>query len=259
MYGDTFERLFGLGRDALLSGTHQCETHPVDGGSRYGLSVVLRPDPSAAARLATVGAEAAEFTGAGHWPSGDADLVHFTVRSLERHRESVPPDDPAAERYRTALEKAAGRPIRLRLAGLTLTPVSVMACAWPCDDAADQFAAALAAALGEDGAYENGERDVWYANVLHFAGPVADPAGPGGMGDPAAHARSRRDHDRHRRTLPMGARPAPTGAASARHRPLTRRRGPSRGGTPSTLGSAPDHRQPRPSVTERGQAVRSCQ
>jgi hypothetical protein len=176
MYGDTFERLFGLGRDALLSGTHQCETHPVDGGSRYGLSVVLRPDPSAAARLATVGAEAAELTGAGHWPSGDADLVHFTVRSLERHRESVPPDDPAAGRYRAALEKAAGRPIRLRLAGLTLTPVSVMACAWPCDDAADQFATALAAALGEDGGYENGERDIWYANVLHFAGPVTYPA-----------------------------------------------------------------------------------
>src|SRR3954447_25360304 len=52
-----------------------------------------------------------------------------------------------------------------------------MACAWPLDDAADGFASALASALGPDGAYETGDRDIWYANVLHFAGPVTDPAG----------------------------------------------------------------------------------
>ena len=176
MYHDTFDRLFALGRDALLAGSHQCETPPIDGAARYGLSIVLRPDPAAATRLAEVGAEAATLAGGGHWPSGDTDLVHFTVRSLEGHREAVPADDPAAKRYEAALRQAARRPIRLRLTGLTLTPVSVMACAWPCDDAADQFATTLEAALGEDCTFENG-RDVWYANVLHFAGPIADPAG----------------------------------------------------------------------------------
>ena len=177
MYGDTFTRLFTLGRAALLTGAHQRETRPVDGDARYGLSIVLRSDPAAAARLAQIGAEAAALAGPGHWPSGDADLVHFTVRSLERHRENVADDDPAAARYAAALAKAAGAPIRLRLTGLTMTPVSVMACAWPCDDAADDFAATLEVALGPDGSYETGERDIWYANVLHFAGPVADPAG----------------------------------------------------------------------------------
>ena len=234
MYGDTFDRLFDLGRAALLAGSHQCETPPADGAARYGLSVVLRPDPAAAARLAEVGAEAAGFAGGGHWPSGDADLVHFTVRSLERHRESVPAGDPAVRRYGAALDRAARGKIRLRLAGLTLTPVSVMACAWPCDDAADEFATTLEAALGEDGGYENGERDIWYANVLHFAGPIADPAGLV-------------DWVTRRRTLDLGEttvdtvelcqwvpdprRPAPLVLASTR---LDADGAPPEGGTPST-------------------------
>jgi hypothetical protein len=176
VHANRFDQLFALGRDALLAGTHSCESAPVDGGARYGLSVILRPDPDAAERLAQVGAEAAAYAGNGHWPSGEKDLVHFTVRSLEAHRVRIPADDPLVARSTAAMRKAACGPIRMRLTGLTLTAVSVMVCAQPLDGAAERFAAELGREVGEAATYDGG-RDIWYTNVLHFAGPVADPEG----------------------------------------------------------------------------------
>jgi hypothetical protein len=175
-YSDTFDRLFRDSRPAVLAGRHECETMPVEGGSRFGLSVVLRPDDEAAHRLQAVGAEAQTAAGGGHWPSGDADLVHITVRTLETHRAAVPKDDLALRRYVTALRRAGRGPIGLRLTGLTLTTAGVMACAWPVDTAADAFAWALGDELGADGWFEAGiRRDIWYAMVLHFAGPIRSP------------------------------------------------------------------------------------
>src|SRR4051794_30365015 len=102
-YSETFERLFREGRAAVLAGRHRCDTAPVDGAPRYGLSVVLRPDDELARRLAELGADARAAAGGGHWPSGDADLVHITVRTLETHRVRVPENDVAVSRYVTAL------------------------------------------------------------------------------------------------------------------------------------------------------------
>lgn len=175
-YSDTFDRLFRDSRAALLAGRHQCETAPVEGGPRFGLSVVLRPDGETAERLQTVCTDAQVAAGGGHWPSGDADLVHFTVRTLETHRAAIPKDDGALRRYVTALRRSGRGPIRLRLTGLTLTSSGVMACACPVDTAADAFAWALADELGADGWFEAGiRRDIWYAMVLHFAGPIRSP------------------------------------------------------------------------------------
>jgi hypothetical protein len=52
-----------------------------------------------------------------------------------------------------------------------------MACAYPIDDAADDFADRLGLELGEDGWFEAAyRRDIWYATLLHFAAEVRDPA-----------------------------------------------------------------------------------
>jgi len=175
-YSDMFDRLFRDSRPAVLAGRHHCETPPVEGGPRFGLSVVLRPDAQTAQRLQEVGAEAQVAAGGGHWPSGDADLVHFTVRTLEPHRAAVPRDDVALAHYVTALQRAGRGPIRLRLHGLTLTTTGVMVCATPQDDAANGFAWALADELGADGWFEAGiQREIWYAMVLHFAAPIRSP------------------------------------------------------------------------------------
>src|SRR5581483_2064363 len=178
-YAAVFDRLFGQGRSAVLSGAHYRDTPPVDGG-RWGLSVVFLPDSDAMDRLAALTAEAMDIAGGEHWPTGAPHAVHFTVRAIQVHRCAVQPDDPLEFRCAAALRRAAAgaRPVRLRLAGLTLTPSGVMACAVPKDGAADAFAARLGDELGDDGWFEaQFHRDIWYATLLHFTSDIADRQG----------------------------------------------------------------------------------
>jgi len=178
-YEAAFDRLFVRGRDAVLSGTHYRDTPPVEGG-RWGMSVVFVPDADSASRLAAVTAEVMRLAGPGHWPTGAPEAVHFTVRAIEVHRRDVPVGDPLAGRCAAALGRAAAerRPIRFRLRGVTLTPSGVMACAFPLDDAADEFADRLGEELGSDGWFEDSyHRDIWYATLVHFTGEVRDRQG----------------------------------------------------------------------------------
>ncbi|MDI6102825.1 hypothetical protein QLQ12_29830 [Actinoplanes sp. NEAU-A12] len=178
MRRDKFDRLFDRGRDAVLSGQHYRDTPPVDGG-RWGISVIFRPGGELADRLDALTAEALDVAGGIHWPTGARTTLHMTVRALEAHRLAVPDEDVAVGRYGAALRRAAasGRSVRLGFAGLTLTPSGVMACAYPADDAADSFAAVLADELGRDGGFEaDFTRDIWYATLIHFTGPLPDPS-----------------------------------------------------------------------------------
>ncbi|WP_245178814.1 hypothetical protein [Streptomyces montanisoli] len=64
----------------------------------------------------------------------------------------------------------------MELTGLTLTPASVMLCASPPDEAVELLAEHLAEELADDGWFEADlKRDIWYSNLIHFAGPLADP------------------------------------------------------------------------------------
>lgn len=175
-----FGRLFAEGRAALLAGAHQVQFAPADGDPRWGVSAILRPDPDATAEIERVALEAASVVGPDHWLPGCAATAHLTVRArLEPHRAAIPDDDPLAARYATALRKAASdpRPMSFTLTGLTLTPVSVMACAAPAGSAADELADAFAdqlAAAGLPGIGRPG--DIWYVNLVYFTGPVRDAA-----------------------------------------------------------------------------------
>ncbi|WP_412541047.1 hypothetical protein R8Z50_35650 [Longispora sp. K20-0274] len=174
-----FDDLHEKGRTAVLAGEHYTETPPVDGGPAWGLSVTLRPSAALAARLAEVTAEAAALTGQGHWPTGNAHSSHFTVRCMERYRTGLPAEDPMVVRVGDALRKAVVglRPFRLEVTGLTLTPGSVMACAEADGDTAELLKDRFTEALADDGHYEAGfRRNIWYANLVHFAAPIAEPA-----------------------------------------------------------------------------------
>ncbi len=79
----------------------------------------------------------------------------------------------------SALRRAAAdtAPLELRLSGLTVTPSSVLAGAEDSTGAVGDFWARLVAELGADGHYEERfDRDIWYACLVHFAGPVERPA-----------------------------------------------------------------------------------
>jgi hypothetical protein len=173
-----FDELFELGREAVLGRVHECDKPPVDGG-RWGIAVILRPDERLIHRLAEITGDVMRIAGSHHWPTGSPTAVHFTVRALEWFRSDVPDDDPSVVRYSAALERAAMRskPVALVVKGLTLTPSCVMACAEATGGAAGEFARALADELGSDGWLERDfRRDIWYSTLVHFAGPIDDPA-----------------------------------------------------------------------------------
>lgn len=178
MSAETFDRLFRDGSRAVLSGQHEVDVPPGPTGERWGPSVCLRPDPVSAATLDALTTEALQYAGQGHWPTGASRSSHFTVRVLDRFREDLTPETAATGPHLTAMRRAAGcaGPTRLRLTGLTLTPASVMAAAEPVGPGAAGFASALEAGLGEHGWFETGfDRAIWYANLVHFTGPIARP------------------------------------------------------------------------------------
>jgi hypothetical protein len=122
-------------------------------------------------------AEAMAVAGDSHWPTGAAASSHFTVRTLERYRPTVPQDDERVRRYQAALRRASARvgAIRLDLTGLTLTPASVMLCTSPADHAIERFAESLAEELADDAWFEAElDRDIWHSNLVHLTGPPSD-------------------------------------------------------------------------------------
>lgn len=174
----TFDRLFREGSRALLTGDHTVDAPPGGASERWGPSVCLRPDPASAATLAALTGTALEHAGPGHWPTGARRSSHFTVRVLDRYRDDLTPADTEGGPHLRAMRRAAAssEPLRLRLTGLTLTPGSVMATAEATGPGPARFATLLGEELGEHGWYESGfRRTIWYANLVHFTGPVTDP------------------------------------------------------------------------------------
>jgi hypothetical protein len=90
------------------------------------------------------------YAGLGHFRTGTADSVHFTVRALELYRETL--DEEAVLRYAEALRRAAQHvgAIALDLVGLTLAPGSLMVCAHPVDSSAERLMGELQGELGDD-------------------------------------------------------------------------------------------------------------
>ena len=178
MSESVFEELDARGRAAVRSGTHRVEAPAVDAGPRWGLSIILRPDPEAATRLAELANTAIDAAGRHHWCTGQAASSHITIRGLEPHRTDIPADDRAVAQYTRAIELAApqARPITFTMGGLILTPISIMVRAQPRAPHAGLLSAELAHALGEAGWYEAVfTRTIWYLNLVHFAGPFVDP------------------------------------------------------------------------------------
>jgi len=176
---NAFDQLFADAVPLIMQGLHQRDTPPIEGG-RWPVSVVLPADQASATRLQREMAEVEVLAGPGHFRTGIARSMHVTVRALEGYRHAAAQDDEVVQRYALAMNRAAlqAEVIELELIGLTLTPGTVMVCGHPIDDSADRFTDLLKEQLGADAWYEAGfRRDIWYANLVHFAADIAEPAG----------------------------------------------------------------------------------
>lgn len=174
-----FDELRAAGRAAITSGTHETEAAPDEHGLRWGPSVILRPDAGALVRIDAWTSTLVSIVGAANWPTGLANTAHITVRTLSG-RQATGLDRPLLDRYSAALAKTAeaAGPVRFQAQSVLLSPISVMLSLSPVDHSADRLATALAQALGPDGWFEkNRVRDIWYVNLIHFMGPIADTNG----------------------------------------------------------------------------------
>ncbi len=168
------------GRAALLAGREVLDVPPAPGASRWGLSLVVRPDPAAEDRLNALTGQAAALAGPGQWSTGSCGSAHLTVTYLEATHRKIEADDPAVRRFAEVVSGVAARtpPLRWQLPGLALADRGVLALAAPVGDAADTFRSAVLAELGDLGRREASyRRGTWWSTLVHFAAPVADRAG----------------------------------------------------------------------------------
>jgi hypothetical protein len=174
------ETIHQRGRDAVLAGRALLDVPPVPGGARWGLSLVARPDVAAADRLQALAAEAAALAGPGQWVTASPGSTHLTVTYLESSHREIEDDDAAVRRFADVVRRLAADvpPLRWRVTGLALADRGVLALAEPVDGAADALRAQVLRELEDVGRAEAFyRRSVWWATLLHFAAPVADPAG----------------------------------------------------------------------------------
>lgn len=173
---------FEAAEELIKQQRHRTEEPPRDGG-RWPVSAALLPDPASAVSLSLerLMIDAAELAGPDHWRTGRPGTAHLTLRALERRRAGVTAEDADVQRYARALQRAADGcdVLEFDLRGLIATPGTIMVPATPTDGGVADLAARFAAELGQDRWLEEslGERDLWYVNLLHFAGPIADPVG----------------------------------------------------------------------------------
>jgi hypothetical protein len=176
----TPETIHQRGRAAVLAGLALLDVPPAPGGTRWGLSLVVRPDPEAAARLERLAVGAAAAAGPGQWVTASPGSTHLTVTYLERVHRDVGPGDPAVRRLADSVRSlvAGTAPLRWRVTGLALAERGVLALADPVDGAPDRLRERVMRELAEVGRAEAYYRSsVWWSTLLHFAAPVADPAG----------------------------------------------------------------------------------
>lgn len=173
---DAPETIHDRGRVAVLRGAELLDRPPAPNGDRWGLSLVVRPDAQARARLDELSAQAAALAGSGQWRTGAADSSHLTVCYLERGHRRVTAGDPAVRAAARLAADAVSRaaPLRWQVTGLALADRGVLALAEPVDAAPDAFRADVLSRLGDHGREEaRYRRSVWWATLVHFAVPVA--------------------------------------------------------------------------------------
>lgn len=171
------DTIHARGRAAVLAGRELLDVPPVPGGTRWGLSLDVRPDPAAEGHLSALATEAARVAGPGQWVTGRRGSSHLTVTYLERIHREVAADDAELARFAAVVARVAAvtPPLRWSVTGLALADRGVLALAEPEDGAADAFRAAVLAELGELGREEAGYRQsVWWATLVHFAAPIVD-------------------------------------------------------------------------------------
>jgi 2'-5' RNA ligase len=131
---EIYDDLWREGRAALSGGTVDVDPLPVDGGSRWGISAVLRPMTwsDALVRRASAIATLAGPRTVVYEPAN----LHLTVQQFEGHRVDVRADDRALRDQSAALVAITREiaPMTVEFRGLTASSGGVLVQGWPLFD-----------------------------------------------------------------------------------------------------------------------------
>jgi len=169
--------LYDQGRAALAAGDVRPEQPLQENGKRWGAAAVLRPKGPVLRRLAELSDSIGRAAGSGHWAHRISGL-HFTLRSLEHFRSSIPDNDPRRTAYAQALDAAAEGlpPTQVEMRGVCPHPAGVILVGYPVDDTLVDLQGRFAAELRarDLAGFESWIRNRWYLSLIHFAGPLVD-------------------------------------------------------------------------------------
>jgi hypothetical protein len=176
-----YQRMWESARDTLATGMVNVDPPPVDGGTRWGVSLILQPAEEIATALLAEVMRLRAYLGSNHIFYG-ADNLHTTVRTIEGYRDQVPADDASIATYVELAQQLGQRflPFTIDYCGLTANAGSILAQGWPHDANIQTFRRAMHESLAERGLVRpgpelRGPRRAAHATLLLFSGPIDRP------------------------------------------------------------------------------------
>lgn len=178
-----YDRLWTEAQEWFAAGRVRLDPHLPDrsGDDRRGLSLIIRPDAPATARIMAVVERLREVAPEQHIYR--ADELHITALSLIGAAPGFDLDAVPLERYRAALSEVFGKtaPFAVHFFGLTASPDSVMICGDAPGDALNRLRDRLRdrlAAAGLGATLDRRYRSVTaHMTILRFQAPPRDLPG----------------------------------------------------------------------------------
>lgn len=131
-----YRRIWSQAAESVREGSYRADPDPIDGGLRWGLSLVALLPPHVGDYIAGELAELASRMNGRHFVY-HRDALHVTVRSLEGYEAEVPTEIVGfyASRMRRAV--ADLKPVNLEFRGLSGTSGGIFACGYADQTIAD--------------------------------------------------------------------------------------------------------------------------
>lgn len=177
---DEYAHLWGRSRERLRAGTPAVEPPPHEGGDRWGLSVIFRPDDAVGRRLAEAATELRSHAGSGHAYYG-TETLHTTVMTVDTYRVHLDANRHVAPYVRLMQNAAEGIPrFRHEYRGLTASASTILAQGFPVGDALSDIRTALCGLLSpgtKESRQEARVRTFAHASLCVFSGPIVAAEG----------------------------------------------------------------------------------
>ena len=177
-----YSHLWEEARDEFVQGDVLTDPEPGhrSGSTRWGVALIMRPEPAVGQRLAECISQFRPLIGEQHI-FYDASNLHTTIRVYEYYRGSVDMEDPEIRRYVEITQEVARQyaPFEIAFQGITASLRGILAQGYPLTDVITHFRRQLHDHLAEAGLGHGPEqyvgRNIFHSSLCVFNGPLLHP------------------------------------------------------------------------------------